>query len=745
MSKRKLKRQLNLRQVVMLGTAGTIGAQIFVLTGHAAGMAGPAAVLALLIGGLLSYSVALNYCELATSYPVAGGAMSYVREAYGTGLLSYLVGTMDCLSSTFYAALSAVGFAYSLQLLVPSLPIVPVAVAVVLAFVGLNLFGVTKVGNAQIVLGGILLVGFAIYIIAGFVRPAGFHWDTLIGGGGVFADRGIWASSSRILGTIALVYVAYVGFEVIADDAEEVSDPSRTIPRGILISLTVTTVVYVAVGLVTLGTVPWQELAGSETALTDAVQRFIPGWGVPMMAVVGIIATLTSVNSAMLSATREAFTLGRDGVWPTAFSKLSRLRTPWVAIAFIGGISALVAVIGLVDFLSYISSSGYLFVLFWGSLAMIRLRKNYPHLERPFKVPLFPLTAYAAGATCVLIIAFADLRALGFGVAVLAVFTALHFIVPAAARTMGHRLHSIRPEHDRIVVAVANPTTAKSLAYIACIIAQASVDTYICVLTIDQITARGAVGTTRKLAGYLASQNALLQQVVAQARERNVALYTKTRAASSTTDGILEELAQHSNVGLLLAGWPGPLRSEQLAENPIKQILQKAHTNVAVLLNRGLLLQPLRRILVPVGGGPHSRLALRLAHELADAENAQVTALRVLKGEALNETEELEDQTNWLVEIIGEVLGDVPSNFTLQARCAKSIQVGVLREAELQAYNLIVMGASEEWASQTRLFGSVDDWVADQAPCSVLLCRRCEPVAISWLRRQVKSFEQEYE
>ena len=73
-------------------------------------------------------------------------------------------------------------------------------------------------------------------------------------------------------------------------------------------------------------------------------------------------------------------------------------------------------------------------------------------------------------------------------------------------------------------------------------------------------------------------------------------------------------------------GWPGPLEPEQLAENPVKQVLQKAHTNVAVLLNRGLLLQPLRRILVPVGGGPHSRLALRLAHELADAEGAQVTA-----------------------------------------------------------------------------------------------------------------------
>lgn len=739
MSQRKLRRQLHLGQVVMLGTAGAIGAQIFVLIGHAAGMVGPAAVLALLIGGLLSYSVALNYCELATAYPVTGGAMSYVREAYGTGLLSYLVGTMDCLSSTFYAALSAVGFAYSLQLLIPGLPLVSTAVAITLLFAGLNLFGVTNVGNLQIVLGAILLASFAIYVGAGFVRPGGFSWATFSAGKSIFAGQSIGASLSRILATTALMYTSYVGFEVIADDAEEVSNPSRNIPRGILVSLTVTMVVYAAVSLVTLGTVPWQELAGSETALSDAVQRFIPGWGVPFMAVAGIIATLTSLNSAMLSATREAFTLGRHGVWPAAFSRLSTSRTPWVAILVVGAISAFIAAIGVVDFLSYISSSGYLFVLFWGSLSMIRLRKIYPDLERPFKVPLFPLTAYAAGATCVLIIAFADIRALGFGVAVLAVFAALYYIAPVVTRTVGHRLKSIQPDQDRIVVAVANPKTAEGLVHFAAIIAQATIDTYICVLTVNLAGAQEPARIIRKLARYLTpQQKALLQQTVAQARERNVALYTKTLPASSTAEGILEELAQHNNVGLLLVGWPGPLQPEQIAENPVKQILQTAHTNVAVLLNRGLLLQPLRRILVPVGGGPHSRLALRLAHELADAEGAQVTALRVLKGESFDNTEELEDQTMWLAEIIEDVLGDVPANFILQARCAESIQVGVLREVELQPYNLIVMGASEEWISRTRLFGSVDDWVADHSPCSVLLCRRYEPVAIAWLRRHLK-------
>lgn len=745
MIKRKLKRHLKLGQVVMLGTTGTIAAEIFVLTGHAAEIAGPAAVLALLIGGLLSYSVALNYCELATTYPVAGGAMSYVREAFGSGMLSYLVGSMDCLSSTFYAALSAVGFAYSLNVFVAGLPIVPTAIIVVCGFVGLNLLGVTKVGNAQIVLGGFLLATFVIYIAAGFFSAAGFRWNTFIAGERFFIYDSIWGNTTHILATIALIYNAYVGFEVIADDAEEISNPNRTIPLGILISLALTAVIYVMVSLVTLGTVPWQQLAGSETALTDAVQRFIPGWGVPMMAVAGMIATLTSINSAMLSATREAFTLGRDGVWPSAFAKLSRFRTPWVAIVVIGAITTLICAIGQVAFLSYASSSGYLFVLFWSSLAMIRLRRRLPLLERPFRVPWFPLTAYAAGATCLLIVCFADPRALGFGAGVLALFALLRYWAPVIARRLpAHpRYGEPEPGKDRILVVVANPQTARGLIYVASIIAKATVDPYICVLTINVVSKQLAQRTAQILTGNLEQQQTMLREAVVDVQKRNIAVYTKIRTAISVEQGILEELAQWHNVNLLLADWPGSLAPAQLAENPVHALLQRAHTNMAVLLDRGLLQQPLSRILVPVGGGPHSRMALKLAYEIALAEDAQVIALRVLTSAPADESDELEDQTAWLAETITEVLGVLPANFALQTYCARSIQEGVLQEIERLQFNLIVMGASEEWGSRIWLFGAVDDWVANQASCSVLLCRYFEPVAIAWLRRRMKVIERE--
>ncbi|MDY0019694.1 MAG: amino acid permease [Anaerolineae bacterium] len=742
MSKRKLKRQLSLAQIVMLGTAGTIGAEIFVLTGHAAGLVGPAAILAMLLAGVLTYSVALNYCELATTYPVTGGAMSYVREAYGTGILSYLVGSMDCLSSTFYAALSAVGFAHSLQIFIPGIPIVPTAIVVIGLFVVLNILGVTQIGNAQVLLGDVLLALFGVYLLGGFLLPGGFSWETFLPDGRFFIHEGVGTNAASLLQTVALVYMAYVGFEVIADDAEEAKDPNRTLPRGILISLTLVTLLNILTVLVTLGTVPWSELAGSSTALTDVVSRFMPGWGIPLMGVAGIIATLTSINTGMLSATREAFTLGRDGVWPHMFSRLTGFRTPYVSILIIGAISALIAAIGVVDFLSYISGAGYLFVLFCANLAMLRLHKLHPNLERPFKVPAFPLTPYLAAAAGVLIVAFTEGRALLFGAGVLAILTLLHYIGPPLSRYLGETFKPSEPPQDRVLIPVANPATAKGLLHLASDIAQASEDTYLCLLNIVS-TSSSFSGETRAMMQRTQSDpKAFLEHLADYAREKeeNLALYTKLRSAPKVSKGLLDEIKRSRNVKLVIAGWPGPLRAGKLADNPVKVLLQQAHTNVAVLLNRGLDDRGISRILVPVGGGLHSRMAVRLACELAEVEDARVTALRVLteeseEGEAI---EELEDKALLLAEIVEEVLGSVPETFSFRAVQAGSVPEGVLTEAARQPYDLIIMGASGEWLSDTRLFGSVSDWIADRAPCSVLFCRRYEPVGMAWLRRQVK-------
>jgi len=744
MSKRKLKRQLGLAQVVMLGTAGAIGAEIFVLTGEAAAITGPATVLALLIGGLLTYSIAVNYAELATAFPETGGAMTYVREAYGNGLLSFLVGSMDCLSSTFYAGLSAMGFAYSLHVLFPFMPIIPVALLIIAAFSVLNILGVGNVGNAQVLLGVALLAIFGVYIGVGLFSPNGFKWATLIPDGQFFLYPDAPTNIAKILRTIALIYVAYVGFEVIADDAEEAQNPERVLPLGILISLTLVMIINMLIVLVALGTVPWSQLAGSKTVLTDTVVRFMPGWGIPLMAVGGLIATLTTLNTSMLSATREAFTLSRDGAWPNILSRLSSLRTPYMAIILVGVASALITVVGLVDFLSYISSSGYLFVLFWASLAMIRLRKKFPDIPRPFKAPFFPLTAYMGAGTGLLIIAFTEKHALLFGAGLLSVLGVAYYIGPVIGRWFKERAEAATLDQNLILIAAANPQTVKSLVNLAAIVAEASDDTYVCMMSVLAAGPAMPLAAAQQMARQLKpQQQSFLARVATEMTVKNIAIYSKVRAANSVAEGILDEIESHKNVRLLLAGWPGVLDAKNIARNPVKVALQKARTNVAVLLDRGL--DEVNHILVPVGGGIHSRLAIRLANEIAMTDKAQVTALRLLPiASDDEESEELEDQTLLLAEIVEDAINEVPENFHLKVEQAVSVQQKVLEEARRHPCNLIIMGASEEWALDTRLFGTIDDGVAEHAPCSVLLCRRYEPMPVAWLRYQVKTIEREY-
>ena len=739
MAKRKLRRQLNLLQVIMLGTAGTIAAEIFVLTGHAAGIAGPDAVLAIIIGGVLSLSIALNYCELATTYPVTGGAMTYVKEGFGNNLIMFLVGSLDGLSSTFYAALSAVGFAYSLKVFFPFLPLIPVALLVIVAVGIMHMRGITQAGNLQIALGGFLLVVFSLYVVLGFTRPGGFSWQTFQSGRVLFEDQSIWANLSRMLTTIALIYNAYVGFEVIADDAEEIREPHRNIPTGILISLGVTTLIYTLVSLVTIGVIPYTILAGSETALTDAASAFWPGIGVTLMAAAGIVATLTSVNSAMLSATREAFTLSRDQVWPRSLSRLSRWRTPYVSIVMVMVISGLVTIIGLVDFLSFISSAGYMFVLFWASLAMVVLRKKYPDIDRPFKVPLYPLTPILAALSGVLIISFANPRALMFLGIVILFLSALFYISRNyRRRSMIQAQLEESVGGGRILISAINPKTAQGLVELAARLAEHQEDTSISLMSVTKVpTSASEADVNAIIEKSKVTRKKLLGLTAPIAQKRNVAISAKVKAAKNVETAIYNELQSPNPVRMVLLGWPSLDTKLRIPHNIIKEVMVNARQDVLILRNRGL--ESLHKILVPIAGGPNTRLCLSLAASLAFQPGVQVTVLH-LTPEGLDE-EKMEDAMLFTQEIIEETLGNLPDWLDIQVKPTPSVSEGISAKIQSDDYDLLIIGAGGDVFSYRTLFGKLNDILIESVDCSMLIVRHYQPEAVVWLNKRIHQLE----
>ncbi len=740
MAKRTLKRQLNLFQVIMLGTAGTLGSGIFVLTGLAAEVAGPATFVAILVGGFLSFSIALNYSELATIYPETGGAMTYVREAWGKGLLSFLIGSMDSISSTFYCALSAIGFSYSLSVFFPNIPIIPVAIAVVIIFVILNILGVSNVGNVQIVMGASLLFAFTVFIIAGFISPAGFQPSILLPGGKVFISDDLGMNIKVLMRTIALIYAAYVGFEVIADDAEEVKNPSKVIPIAILVSLVIITIVYSLTVVVTLGTVPWQSVAGSKTALTDAIKVFLPGWGVTIIGIAGMVGALTSINSSMLSATRETFTLSRDGVWPRILSRLNSSRVPFMAILFVGIVSILIAVIGIVDFLSYITSAGYLFVLFFSNMAMIQLHKKYPNIHRPFKAPLFPLTPILASLTCIIVIIFSDIDALIFTAGIIFLFTIYYYGRQSLQLWNDAHKRDLSPGRWRIILPITTPAHADGLLKVGTLLAESEKDLNMCLLTVLPTTAQ----TDQQISGdYVekikVQRHAVLEKFIHYAVDRNVPMYTKMVSDLSFEDGIINEIKNDSNVKLLLLRWPGEKKVNLQYTAAVKRLMTDAGVNIGILYDRGI--NKFQNIMVPVGGGFHSRLAIHLANDIAMQEGANVDYFRIIPKEIENNEETNQDEISLLQEIVMTELGENPVNASLRLIPADSIYEAVIQESETNEYDLTIIGSADIQNASESLFGQVSETVAEKSRNSVLVVHRHDNPTASWMRHQLKHYQ----
>lgn len=734
MNKRTLKRQLNLFQTILLGTAGTLGSGIFVLTGLAAETAGSATFIAILVGGVLSLSIASNYSELATIYPETGGAMTYVREAWGKGLLSFLIGSMDSVSSTFYCALSAVGFAYSLSVFFPLIPIVPVAIAVIVIFTILNILGVSNVGNLQIVMGVSLIFAFAVFIIAGFVSPNGFQPAILFPDGRAFLTDDFFKNTGSLMKTIALIYAAYVGFEVIADDAEEVKNPSKNIPIAILVSLGLITLIYSLTVLVTLGTVPWQSVAGSATALSDAAKVFMPGLGVTIIAMAGMVGALTSINSSMLSATRETFTLGRDGAWPSVLSRLSRSRVPFLAILLIGAVSILITIVGVVDFLSYITSAGYLFVLFFSNLAMIKLRKKYPYIHRTFKSPLFPLTPIVASLTCVVVIINSDLNAILFMALIIGTLSVYYYSKKGAQLWQEAHKRSRSPGRWRIILPLINHSGMNGLMKVGALLAEAEKDTNLCLLSIVQNPVQvDSEEPSAYIERIRAQRHAILDSFIHYAVDRNVPMYTKMIAGFTMTDGIITEIKNDNNVKLVLMKWPARGSAGDSYRAGLKRLAEESIVNLAVLKDRGEGRGG--NILVPVGSGLNSHLAVHLANDISVQEGSHVNYVRIIPMEM--DEEGKKDMMAYLQEIVMTQLGRIPEKSSLQLLTAESVQEAVLKECDAHQYGFIIIGSAYE-ITDGSLFGSVCDDVVEQAHCSVLVVRRHESATAAWLHHQVR-------
>jgi APA family basic amino acid/polyamine antiporter len=432
-----LRRVLGAWSLISLGIGAIIGTGIFVLTGQAASMhAGPAIVISMVIAGIVSALAGLCYAELASAVPVAGSAYTYATATLGE-FVAWIIGWDLILEYALGAATVAVGWSgYVVSLMRDAGIVIPAAISaapgtvftfadgstatavfnlpamLIAALVTwLLVRGVQESARVNAVMVAIKVVVVLTVILVGAPFVRGEHYTPFIpentGHFGAFGWSGIFRGA-------AVIFFAYIGFDAVSTAAQEARNPQRDMSRGILGSLAICTVLYVAVSAVMVGLVPYRELDGpAPMAVTvDYARAAATGtaWAwltnlLPLVVKIGIIAGLTSTMVVqMLAQPRIFMAMANDGLLPSWAARIHpRFRTPHLTTIVTGVIVGLAAGFTPIDVLGHLVSIGTLFAFVIVSIGVIVLRRTQPSLPRPFRTPWVPAVPIASAAVSFLL------------------------------------------------------------------------------------------------------------------------------------------------------------------------------------------------------------------------------------------------------------------------------------------------------------------------------------------------------
>ncbi|MCX6655644.1 MAG: amino acid permease [Candidatus Bathyarchaeota archaeon] len=359
-----MKKRLGLFDATAINVGAIIGGGIFVVTGIVAGLAGSALIVSMVLAAVTSLFTALSYAELVAWLPEEGSIYEY-----GYRLLSpaagFLGGWMWIISNIFSGAAVALGFGYYLSALVPGLSPGIVAAAACVAFTALNYLGIQHSAelNNLLVVAKLIILGFFVAFGLLFVNVGNFQPFNPV--------------SSGVLYGAFYIFFAYGGFARVAVVAEEIKDAKRVVPRAIMLSLLISTLFYIAIGLVAVGLVGAEDLSGSGHPLAVAMEATGNQSAVLLISIGGIISTASVLLTSILGVSRLGFAMSRRGDFPSSLSRLHpRFGTPSVSVIASGAIMTCLALFVDLGNVVAISTFAMLFYYGVGNIAAIRLPKE---------------------------------------------------------------------------------------------------------------------------------------------------------------------------------------------------------------------------------------------------------------------------------------------------------------------------------------------------------------------------------
>jgi len=754
----RLSRDLGLFSVTMMGVGGMIGAGIFALSGIAAGAAGPAVVLVFILNGIVTFLTALAYAELGAAFPRAGGGYVWVKEGLGGGN-GFLAGWMSWFGYVVAGALYAIAFGgFALDSwLGAGLPTGGLSegvlktvfiVAVVVVFTGLNFLGSEETGAMGAVITVVKIAILALFVLFGAAAMfATSEWEPRFFDH--FAPNGV----AGILVGMGLTFIAFEGYEIIAQSGEEIIKPARNVPRGIFLSVAIAVAIYVAVGIVAIGaTTPppgmaaYQYLgARQELAIVSVARQIFPwGSGGALMLISGLAATISALNVTIFSAARVSFAMGREHNLPPVFARIHPKRqTPFVAVLATGALMLIAAL--TLPIQTAATAGGVMFLLMFiqVNMAVIVLRRTRPEVGRAFRVPFFPVPALIAVAANAALV----LYTISFNPT--AVWTAFIWIVAGLLAYFIYFEHREELEAPReivheeafgeqdytIVIAVRDEREATTLGWFGAVLAKAR-DGGLLATHIHEVPRPLSLDEGRAL---IESGRGYFDKIKRAASARKIATHTLimiARRAAHALEGICTERAAN----FILLFWSGESKRGRRFGRTIDPLLLYPPADLAVVRPPARMKRTIKTILVPVDGSANSRLAVELAADLgrviAGRAHAAITLLHVTETKAAAE--------EGAEALFKPLLEDIDYG-KLETRVEAGTSKASTIVAAAEKFDLVIIGESEvsplrrllPRPAQDRFSTRTTKRVLREAKPMTVLVRRRLPVLRSFLQRSL--------
>ncbi|MFB6468440.1 APC family permease [Cytobacillus sp. Hz8] len=413
-----LKRDLGWKEATALGTGAMVGAGIFILSGVAAGKAGPAVMLAFILAAILEILLGLCYAELASKYPRAGGAYEYVSQTMGS-FVGALVGWSYWGAWLAASSFVSQGFGNYLHSLTGA-PSLISAVMLLLVLGAFNMLGIKFSGAIQVGMVLVEIIVLVIFFALGFVHVDYSLYVPL-------APNGL----KGILSASLVGFLSMVGWDVIVDAGEEMKHPSKTIPKAILSSIIIVLVLYSGLLFVSTGVVSWQQLGISKVPVALASQQFLGEFGPILISIVIVIALPATANAFIISISRTAFAMGRKGFLPKKLGMIHpRFQTPVWAILLGVSIQILFTLVSSINMA--VNATGFLYLLtfIFTILAFFFSRRKSAKGERTdwFSAPFFPFLPALALIICLCLLVPVGSSGFFSGLAWLAVGIGIYLI-----------------------------------------------------------------------------------------------------------------------------------------------------------------------------------------------------------------------------------------------------------------------------------------------------------------------------